>query len=200
MAGEIPPSPSPSPLATTTPAIVSSLKPHLSHTSPSFRLRSPSLNSLRLRRVFDLFDRNGDGEITSEELCLALDCLGLGIDPAELSSSLASHIPPGRLGLDFDSFNSIHRALGDALFDADGGGEVEEEKEMREAFKVFDEDGDGFISAKELQVVLGKLGLAEGRAIDRVELMIGSVDRDHDGRVDFFEFKSMMKTVDVQTA
>lgn len=193
MAGEISPSPPEE--------IVSSLKPHLFRTSPSFRLRSPSLNSLRLHRVFDLFDRNGDGEITSEELCLALDCLGLGVDPAELSSSIASYIPPGRLGLDFDSFSSIHRALGDALLDADGGGgEVEEEEEMREAFKVFDEDGDGFISAKELQVVLGKLGLAEGRTIDRVQLMIGSVDRDHDGRVDFLEFKTMMKAVDVQSA
>ncbi|XP_020596768.1 probable calcium-binding protein CML27 [Phalaenopsis equestris] len=197
MAGEIPPSQ----LAIETPLIVSSLKPHLLHTSPSFRLRSPSLNSLRLRRVFDIFDRNGDGEITSEELCLALDCLGLGVDPAELCSSIASYIPTGRLGLDFDSFNSIHRSLGDALFNADGSrGEVEEEEEMREAFRVFDEDGDGFISAKELQVVLGKLGLAEGRTLDRVQLMIGSVDRDSDGLVDFFEFKTMMKTVNVQSA
>ncbi|PKU76099.1 putative calcium-binding protein CML24 [Dendrobium catenatum] len=42
----------------------SARRPCLRHPSPSFRLRSPSLNSVRLRRIFDLFDHNGDGEIT----------------------------------------------------------------------------------------------------------------------------------------
>ncbi|KAK8962283.1 Calcium-binding protein CML42 [Platanthera guangdongensis] len=196
--------------ASATPAIISSLKPHLVRlTSPSFQLRSPSLNSVRLRRVFDLFDGNGDGEISVDELSLALDRLGLGIDLAELSSAVASYVQPGHLGLDFDSFSSLHRGLGDAIFDRHGGragceesaaAEEEEENDMREAFRVFDENGDGFISAKELQAVLGKLGLAEGRCLDRVHRMIGSVDRDSDGRVDFLEFKIMMKTIAVLTS
>lgn len=81
------------------------------------------------------------------------------------------------------------------------GEDSREESELSEAFKVFDEDGDGFISAKELQVVLGKLGLQEeGREIDRVEMMISSVDRNHDGVVDFFEFKDMMRGIMVRSA
>ncbi|WOK96338.1 hypothetical protein Cni_G05045 [Canna indica] len=62
-------------------------------------------------------------------------------------------------------------ALGDALFggsdemdanaDAEAGDEVEEH--MREAFRVFNEDGDELILAVELQAVLTKLGLPEGR-------------------------------------
>ncbi|KAK8681426.1 hypothetical protein V6N13_053830 [Hibiscus sabdariffa] len=63
--------------------------------------------------------------------------------------------------------------------------------DLTEAFKVFDEDededGDGFISAQELQ--------AEGKEIGRVEQMICSVDQNHDGRVDFFDFKHMMQSV-----
>ena len=47
---------------------------------------------------------------------------------------------------------------------------------MSEAFKVFDEDGDGYISARELQVVLRKLGLPEAKEIDRIHQMITSVD------------------------
>lgn len=70
----------------------------------------------------------------------------------------------------------------------------QEELDLSEAFKVFDEDGDGFISAKELQVVLAKLGFQEGNEIDRVQQMITSVDRNHDGLVDLFEFKDMMRT------
>ncbi|PKA50540.1 Calcium-binding protein CML42 [Apostasia shenzhenica] len=184
-----------------TPERIPSLKPRqMDRVSPSFRLRSSSLNSVRLRRVFDLFDGNGDGVITAEEICHALDRLGLGADPADLRSLLASHIQPGEAGLDFASFRSLHRSLGEAIFGPEGGvpGDVEEEEEdMREAFRVFDEDGDGYISAVELQTVLGKLGLSEGRNMDRVQQMIWSVDRDHDGRVDFLEFKHMMKSVAV---
>lgn len=178
--------------------------PTLGRPSPSFRLRTESLNTLRLRRVFDLFDRNGDGEITVEEIALALDRLGLAADPAELSSTVAAYIPPGRAGLAFDDFEALHRALGDALFGApDATGEEEEaaeEEDMREAFQVFDEDGDGFISAAELQAVLSKLGLLEGQSIARVREMICSVDQNSDGQVDFGEFKHMMQGITVWRA
>ncbi|KAM0950592.1 putative EF-hand domain-containing protein [Dioscorea sansibarensis] len=168
--------------------------------SPSFRLRTSSLNTLRLRRIFDLFDGNGDGEITTAELCAALDRLGLGADPTEIGTLVKAHAPAGRPGLDFPAFESLHRALGDELL---GVAEEEEEKgaeaegDMEEAFRVFDEDGDGFISARELQAVLGKLGLVEGRSLQTVHEMICSVDRNSDGLVDFGEFKSMMRGIAV---
>ncbi|KAG1371454.1 Calcium-binding protein CML42 [Cocos nucifera] len=174
--------------------------------SPSFRLRSPSLNTVRLRRVFDLFDRNGDGEITVDELALALDCLGLGADRDEIGCTVAAYISPGRAGLAFDDFEVLHRSLGDALFGAAAPGDEgptvaeEEEQDMMEAFRVFDEDGDGFISAAELQVVLTKLGLPEARNMARVHEMICSVDQDRDGRVDFGEFKHMMQGISVPSA
>ncbi|KAF5800711.1 putative EF-hand domain pair protein CML [Helianthus annuus] len=66
---------------------------------------------------------------------------------------------------------------------------------MTDAFKVFDKDGDGYISAKELQTALVKLGFAEGNEIGRVEMMISFVDRNHDGLVNFTEFKDMMHNV-----
>ncbi|KAK8950385.1 putative calcium-binding protein CML27 [Platanthera guangdongensis] len=170
--------------------------------APSFRLRSSSLNTVRLRRVFDIFDSNGDSVITADELCQVLDRLGLGGDPAELQSLVASFLLPGQAGLDFDTFETLHRALGDAIFgvEDDAGGDAVEDGDMREAFQVFDEDGDGYISAEELQAVMEKLGLVEGRSLDRVHRMIGSVDRNHDGQVDFFEFKSMMKSVAVHSS
>ncbi|XXG76860.1 hypothetical protein AAC387_Pa08g1133 [Persea americana] len=177
-------------------------KPNLSRASPSFRLRNPSLNTLRLRRIFDVFDSNGDGVITLLELSRALHQLGLEADPSELDSTVRSHIRPGKPGLEFEDFVSLHRSLGDSLFGAESGSESESESEsdMKEAFKVFDEDGDGFISAVELQVVLGKLGLQEGKEMDSVRQMICSVDRDRDGRVDFGEFKEMMQRVSVPSA
>nr|VDD49018.1 unnamed protein product [Brassica oleracea] len=173
--------------------------------SSSFRLRSPSLNALRLQRIFDLFDKNGDGFITVDELSQALSRLGLNADLSDLLSTVESYIQPGNTGLNFDDFSSLHKTLDDSFFggagdddddnDDDPSSAAADESDLAEAFKVFDENGDGFISARELQAVLKKLGLPEGGEMERVEKMIVSVDRNKDGRVDFFEFKNMMRTV-----
>ncbi|KVE10363.1 calcium-binding protein CAST-like [Cynara cardunculus var. scolymus] len=170
----------------------------------SFRLRSPSLNSVRLRRIFDLFDTDHDSLISVDELSRALVLLGLETDIRELDSMIKSYIQPDNDGLTFDDFQALHKSLGELFFeDAVGDDEdtgsydsrKQEEVDLTEAFKVFDEDGDGYISAKELQVVLEKLGFAEASEMGRVEMMISSVDRNADGVVDFSEFKEMMKNI-----
>ncbi|KAJ4770681.1 EF hand calcium-binding protein family [Rhynchospora pubera] len=169
--------------------------------SPSFRLRNDSLNAVRLRRVFDLFDRNGDGELTAEEIASALDRLGLGGDKSEIVTAVSSFVPEGRNGLLYEDFERLHRSLGDSFLggiDADQVSEETDEEDMKEAFKVFDEDGDGFISAAELQSVLSKLGIAEARSMTRVQEMISSVDQNDDGQVDFSEFKVMMQGIAAQ--
>ncbi|KAF8096112.1 hypothetical protein N665_0317s0018 [Sinapis alba] len=170
--------------------------------SSSFRLRTQSLNALRLQRIFHLFDKNGDGFITLDELSQALSRLGLNADLSDLLSTVESYIQPGNTGLNFDDFSSLHKTLDDSFFggagdndDDDTSSTAAEESDLAEAFKVFDENGDGFISARELQEVLKKLGLPEGGEMERVEKMIVSVDRNKDGLVDFFEFKKMMRAV-----
>ncbi|KAK7294924.1 hypothetical protein RJT34_17823 [Clitoria ternatea] len=162
--------------------------------SRSFRLRCSSLNSLRLRRIFDMFDKNGDCMITVTEISQALSLLGLDADVEELEAMTRSYIKPGNEGLTFEDFGALHESLGDAYFGIlEDEEDAQNESDLWEAFKVFDENGDGYISARELQVVLGKLELVEGNLIDNVDKMIGSVDINHDGRVDFYEFKEMMK-------
>lgn len=105
-----------------------------------------------------------------------------------------SYIKPGNEGLAYEDFVALHESLGDAYFGvAEDVDEDTQNDDLWEAFKVFDEDGDGYISAKELQVVLGKLGLVEGNVLDNVERMIVSVDTNNDGLVDFNEFKEMMR-------
>ncbi|KAB2630384.1 calcium-binding protein CML42-like [Pyrus ussuriensis x Pyrus communis] len=189
--------------------------PSLKRPSPSFRLRCTSLNSLRLRRIFDMYDKNKDGFISVHEISQALALLGLETEISDLHSTIKSFIRPSNYGLNFDDFVSLHQSLYDTYFDNNNGDEEavaaaseaastdacdketklsQEESDLSEAFKVFDEDGDGYISAKELQVVLAKLGFQESNEIDRVEKMITSVDQNHDGLVDLFEFKNMMRT------
>lgn len=167
----------------------------------SFRLRSPSLNSLRLRRIFDLFDSNHDSFITIEEITRALTLLGLDTNASDLDTMIKSYVHPGNVGLTYEDFVTLHRSINDLFFGMDeveeavGSKEEQEEADLNEAFKVFDENGDGFISAAELQMVLGKLGFTEAIEMGRVKMMISSVDLNHDGCVDFSEFKDMMRVL-----
>ncbi|XP_042410067.1 probable calcium-binding protein CML36 [Zingiber officinale] len=67
----------------------------------------------------------------------------------------------------------------------------EAEGELREAFAVFDADGDGKISAEELRSVLDKLG-DEACSLEDCRRMIHGVDTDGDGFVCFNDFARMM--------
>ncbi|CAD6246960.1 unnamed protein product [Miscanthus lutarioriparius] len=97
--------------------VVAVVKPALAKgtSSASFRLRNGSLNAVRLRRVFD---RNGDGEITVDELAQALDALGLDADRAGLAATVGAYMPDGTAGLRFEDLDKLHRAPGDAFFGA----------------------------------------------------------------------------------
>lgn len=69
------------------------------------------------------------------------------------------------------------------------------QKEIIETFKVFDLDGDGFISASELKEVLNNLGdnLSEKEALD----MINDADADGDGRLNLTEYSKKMSHVEL---
>eukprot|EP00746_Dinoflagellata_sp_MGD_P163970 gnl/MRDRNA2_/MRDRNA2_92330_c0_seq1.p2 gnl/MRDRNA2_/MRDRNA2_92330_c0~~gnl/MRDRNA2_/MRDRNA2_92330_c0_seq1.p2 ORF type:complete len:214 (+),score=45.47 gnl/MRDRNA2_/MRDRNA2_92330_c0_seq1:89-730(+) len=62
--------------------------------------------------------------------------------------------------------------------------------ELISAFKTYDVDGDGFISADELKDVMTALG--EKVSKEEVERMIAEVDFDKDGKVSFEEFVKMI--------
>ena len=57
------------------------------------------------------------------------------------------------------------------------------EEEIREAFRVFDKDGNGFISAAELRHVMTNLG--EKLTDEEVDEMIREADIDGDGQVNY---------------
>lgn len=59
----------------------------------------------------------------------------------------------------------------------------EQKAELKEAFSLFDRDGDGTITIKELQVVMRSIG--QNPTEEEIQQMINEVDSDNDGEVDF---------------
>jgi len=64
--------------------------------------------------------------------------------------------------------------------------------EFKEAFSLFDKDGDGTIDSEELGTVLRSLG--NQPTDEEVEDMIREADKDGNGTIDFAEFIEMMPT------
>ncbi|CAA2954141.1 calmodulin 3 [Olea europaea subsp. europaea] len=63
---------------------------------------------------------------------------------------------------------------------------------MRDAFNIFDENGDGLITVDGLKSFLASVGLKQGRTAEECMNMIMKVDVDGDGVVNFAESKQMM--------
>jgi calcium-binding protein CML len=137
-----------------------------------------------LKRVFQMFDQNSDGRITKKELSDSLDKLGIYIPEDELTAMIEK-IDVNKDGcVDIEEFGALYETIMD---------EKNEEDDIREAFKVFDQNGDGYITVEELRSVLSSLGLKQGRTAEDCKRMISKVDKDGDGMVDFKEFKQMMR-------
>ena len=147
-------------------------------TTSNFQFCHENLN--RFKEAFSLFDKDGDGTITTKELGTVMRSLGQNPTEAELQDMINEvdadgngtyilksiiHIwtqsvigwhmidsfwishQPGTI--DFPEFLSL---MARKMKDTDT------EEELIEAFKVFDRDGNGFISAAELRHVMTNLG------------------------------------------
>ncbi len=72
------------------------------------------------------------------------------------------------------------------------------EEELKEAFLVFDKDGNGVISATELKSVMANLGECPTDA--EIAEMIKEADADGDGQINFKEFLKLMQVAGKWTA
>ena len=68
--------------------------------------------------------------------------------------------------------------------------DTDSEEELKEAFRVFDKDGNGFISAAELRHIMTNLG--EKLTDEEVDEMIREADIDGDGQINYEEFVKVM--------
>ncbi|XP_008441608.2 probable calcium-binding protein CML44 [Cucumis melo] len=154
------------------------------------------ISSKDLHRIFKKLDKNCDGLLCLEELKWLLDRIGIQLTMEELESFLE------KPSLDFDEFLFFYESISKQnKGECKGGvgGCVQDDHEddteiVYMAFKVFDMNGDGFISCDELENVLVRLELwdASRSEVDYCRSMIQAYDTNLDGKLDFEEFKNMM--------
>ncbi|KAK7483022.1 hypothetical protein BaRGS_00025685 [Batillaria attramentaria] len=142
--------------------------------------KCPLLGQLEFRDTFHMFDKNGDGMITTEELGQVMMSLGQRPTLDELKSFIRA-VDTDRSGtIDFDEFVDIFARKVT----------MDPEAELKEVFRAFDSDHDGFISPSELFNVLVKLG--EKITRKEAEEMVKEADLNGDGKVDYAEFKAIL--------
>ena len=86
------------------------------------------------REAFSLFDKDGDGTITTKELGTVMRSLGQNPTEAELADMINEVDADGNGSIDFPEFLTM---MARKMKDTDS------EEEILEAFKVFDKDGNG---------------------------------------------------------
>ena len=139
-----------------------------------------------LTQIFDSFDLDKKGNIGVDMIGQILDMLGHQLAPEELAKIVSEIDEDGNGEMSFEEFAHLAaRFL------------VEEEedteailKELKDAFRLYDKEGLGFITTDLLREILKELD--EKMSPSDLDEMIEEIDTDGSGTVDWEEFKAMM--------
>ncbi|CAL4059799.1 unnamed protein product, partial [Meganyctiphanes norvegica] len=134
------------------------------------------MDCLHMHQVFKSFDKDGNGYITLHELGDYLE--------ANQGKYVSFHKKTQKMkevDLNGDGKISYQEFLRMMIYD-----ENRYEDKVREAFKAFDVDGDGFITREELKEVLSKVGGSFND--DEIDGIVKHADKDGDDKINFEEF------------
>ncbi|TFK18697.1 centrin 3 [Coprinopsis marcescibilis] len=134
-----------------------------------------------IKEAFELFDTDKDGAIDYHELKVAMRALGFDMKKAEVLKILRDHDKTGQNLMDFEDFAKV---MSDKIQARDP---IEE---MRRAFHLFDDDGTGKISLRNLRRVAKEIG--DRLEDDELQAMIDEFDLDGDGEINEQEFLAIM--------
>ena len=135
----------------------------------------------KIKEAFSLFDKDGDGIITVKDLGTVMQSLGEHLTEAELQDMIDKVDGHGNGVVDFSDFRTM---MAQKMQDADS------EEEIRQAFRVFDRNGNGFISPDEFRYVMTSLG--EKLTEEEFDQMFTDADLNGDGQINYEEFVTMM--------
>ena len=131
--------------------------------------------------LFDLFDKDSSGTITTKELGTVMRNLGQNPSEEELKQLIREVDLNGDGTIDFKEFLCLMiKKMNDTDID----------KELHEAFDYFDMDRDGYITPHELRT--GMMNIGEEYTPEEAEEMIKEGDLNNDGKIDYDEFMKIV--------
>ena len=125
----------------------------------------------KLKEVFDVFDYDGSGNISIDELANTVKALNLGDQASQILAIVNAAGVSGEFG--FDTFVEIFGF----------GGDSTNEATLQTVFDAFDTAGHGSFGAEEFEKVAASVG--EHFSSSEVDQMIEFADKDRDGVISF---------------
>ena len=157
------------------------LAPHPHPPKPAPRPPQPEQLE-EITEAFKLFDTEKAGTIDYHELKVAMRALGCDVRKAEVKALIADFGRDGGERVDFEAFQAIMTEKYAAR---------DPEAEMRKAFALFDEEGTGRITARNLRRVARELG--ESIPDDELQAMVDEFATGEDGSVSEADFLAIMR-------
>ena len=139
----------------------------------------------QFRKYFDMFDKEKLGYIHASQVGQILRTMGQAFEERDLKKLIKQFDSDGSGEIEFEEFAAMV-----ATFVNSGQDQARLEEELREAFRLFDKEGNGYISTTVLREILRALDDEINE--DELDEMIAEIDSDGSGTVDFDEFKEMM--------
>ncbi|KAL1498071.1 hypothetical protein ABEB36_008928 [Hypothenemus hampei] len=139
-----------------------------------------------LKATFDAFDVDKKGFISTDMIGTIMDLLGTQLIGEELEEIIEEIDEDGNGEVSFEEFaNLAARFLIEEEEDTDAI-----QTELKGAFRMYDREGNGFITIEVLREILQELD--EKLTDDDLDSMIDEIDSDGSGTVDWEEFKAVM--------
>ncbi|XP_047341339.1 calcium-dependent protein kinase 19-like [Impatiens glandulifera] len=140
-----------------------------------------------LKAMFSNIDTDKSGTITYEELKTGLAQLGSKLTEAEVKQLMEAADVDGNGSIDYIEFitATMHRH------------KLDRDEDVYKAFQYFDKDNSGYITRDELEIAMKEHGMGDEATIKDI---ISEVDSDNDGRINYSEFRTMMRSGTHQSA
>ncbi|UJR28157.1 hypothetical protein I4U23_009411 [Adineta vaga] len=135
-----------------------------------------------IRDAFAVFDKEMTGSITTDQFSKVLESFGYNIPEVELAT-FVSQLDIDKSGtIEFEEYLSFMLTFIKK--------NITTEENLKDAFNLFDQDGDGFIIVNDLREIMTSLG--EKITDEDLDEMIREADIDKDFKVNFQEFQRIM--------
>lgn len=130
-----------------------------------------------MRKAFQMFDTTKSGFIDTLKISTILNTMGQLFDDSDLNALISENDPEGTGKVNFDGFCRI---AGRFLEEEDAEAMQEE---LKEAFRLYDREGNGYITTATLKEILAALD--DKLTSADLDGIIAEIDTDGSGTVDF---------------